>query len=176
MFVGLDSEYIARTYLMAKNIADNTRLIEQNAQYDIGSNIISRTPGGVDNQILLSDLQLALDNKSDLQKNIGLCVDTDSCRITNWNLQILNNLVDYIDKYHDYIEKYENGEYDANRKIKAINNYIKNINSVYNAYTKTAKKSYQNNEIDKEIYKFVLEDFKESLDKYKEKLNCNLQV
>ena len=58
VFVGLDSEYIARTYLMAKNIADNTRLIEQNAQYDIGSNIISRTPGGVDNQILLSDLQL----------------------------------------------------------------------------------------------------------------------
>ena len=34
VFVELDSEYIARTYLMAKNIADNTRLVEQNAQYD----------------------------------------------------------------------------------------------------------------------------------------------
>ena len=43
---------------MAKNIASNTRMIEQNAQYDIGSNIISRTSGGYDNNVLLSDLQL----------------------------------------------------------------------------------------------------------------------
>ena len=156
------------------------------------------------------DVNIILDNKSELQKNIGLCVDTDSCRITNWDLQSLNNqvyaneiyvkngggeyssrytdyiqtlkdeyieaLVDYIDKYHDYIEKYENGEYDTNRNIKAINSYIKNIDSVYSAYTKTAKKSYQNNEIDEETYRFILEDFKKSLDKYKEKLNSNLQV
>ncbi len=150
------------------------------------------------------DVYITLDNKSELQKNIGLCVDTDSCRITNWDLQILNNqvymneiyvknggseyssrykdyiqtlkdeyieaLIEYIDKYQDYIEKYENGEYNASRKIRAINNYINNIDSVYNAYTKTAKKSYQNNEIDKETYKFILEDFKEPLDKYKKKL------
>ena len=35
VFVGLDSEYIARTYLMAKNIADNTRLIEMRQQENI---------------------------------------------------------------------------------------------------------------------------------------------
>ena len=58
VFKGLDSDYIARTYLMAKNIADTTRLIEQNAQYDIGSNIVNRTPGGYSEQVLLSDLQL----------------------------------------------------------------------------------------------------------------------
>ena len=156
------------------------------------------------------DVHIALDNKSELQKNIGLCVDTDSCRITNWDLQSLNNqvyanemyvknggseyssrykdyiqtlkdeyveaLVDYIDKYQDYIGKYENGEYDANRKIKAINNYIRNIDSVYNSYMKIAKKSYKNNEIDEEAYKFILDDFKEPLAKYKEILNNNLQV
>ena len=66
MFKGLDSDYIARTYLMAKNIADTTRLIEQNAQYDIGSNIVNRTPGGYSEQVLLSDLQLmSLERGSD---------------------------------------------------------------------------------------------------------------
>ncbi len=156
------------------------------------------------------DVYITLDDKSELHKNIGLCVDTDSCRITNSDIQHLNNqvyanesyvksgdtdyssrykeyikalkdeyieaLVDYIDKYQDYIEKYENGEYDANRKIRAINNYIRNIDSVYNAYTKTAKKTYQNNEIDEETYKFIIDDFKEPLAKYKEMLNSNLQV
>ena len=156
------------------------------------------------------DVHITLDDKSELHKNIGLCVDTDSCSITNWDLQALNNqvyanesyiksgtnnyssrykdyiqtlkdeyietLVDYIDKYQEYIEKYDNSEYDASRKIRAINNYIKNIDSVYNLYTKTAKKSYQNNEIDEETYKFILDDFKAPLTKYKEKLNNNLQV
>lgn len=156
------------------------------------------------------DVYITLDDKSELHKNIGLCVDTDSCRITNSDIQHLNNqvyanesyvksgdtdyssrykdyiqtlkdeyveaLVDYIDKYQDYIEKYENGEYDSNRKIRAINNYIRNIDSVYNKYTKIAKKSYQDNEIDEETYKFILDDFKEPLAKYKEILNNNLQV
>ena len=75
-----------------------------------------------------------------------------------------------------FIEKYENGEYDSNRKIRAINNYIRNIDSVYNTYTKTAKKTYPNNEIDEETYKFMLDDFNEPLAKYKEILNNNLQV
>lgn len=156
------------------------------------------------------DVYITLDDKSELHKNIGLCVDTDSCRITNSDIQHLNNqvyanesyvksgdtdysarykdyiqtlkdeyieaLVDYIDKYQDYIEKYENGEYDSNRKIRVINNYIRNIDSVYNKYTKIAKKSYQDNEIDEETYKFIIDDFKESLAKYKEILNNNLQV
>ena len=157
------------------------------------------------------DVHITLDDKREIHKCIGLCVDTDSCIITNWDLQALNNqeyvneeynksgnssnysarykdyiqtlkdeyveaLVDYIDKYQDYIEKYENGEYDANRKIRAINNYIRNIDGVYNTYAKTAKKTYQNNEIDEETYKFILDDFKEPLTKYKEILNNNLQV
>ena len=41
---------------------------------------------------------------------------------------------------------------------------------------KIAKKSYKNNEIDEEAYKFILDDFKEPLAKYKEILNNNLQV
>ena len=156
------------------------------------------------------DVHITLDDKSELHKNIGLYVDTDSCSITNWDLQALNNqvyanetyvksgntdyssrykdyiqtlkdeyieaLIDYTDKYQEYIEKYDNSEYDVSRKIRAINNYIKNIDSVYNLYTKTAKKSYQNNEIDEETYKYILDDFKEPLTKYKEKLNNNLQV
>ena len=156
------------------------------------------------------DVHITLNDKKELHKNIGLCVDADSCNITNWDLQTLNNqiyaneeyvksgntdyssrykdyvqtlktdyveaLVDYIDKYQDYISKYENGEYDSNRKIRAINNYIKNVDSVYNKYTKTARKSYQNNEIDEETYKFIVEDLKAPLAKYKEVLNNNLQV
>lgn len=156
------------------------------------------------------DVHITLADKSELYKNIGLCVDTDSCNIMNWDLQNLNNqvytnesyvksgsadyssrykdyiqtlkdeyieaLIDYIDKCQDYIEKYENGEYESNGKIRAINNYIRNIDSVYNSYTKVAKKAYQNNEIDEETYKFILDDFKEPLAKYKEILNSNLQV
>ena len=156
------------------------------------------------------DVYITLADKSELHKNIGLCVDVDSCNIANWDLQNLNNqvysnesyiksgsseyssrykdyiqtlkdeyveaLVDYIDKYQEYIEKYENGEYNANRKIRAINNYINNIDSVYNAYTKIAKKSYQNNEIDEETYKYIESDFNELLTKYKKKLDNNLQV
>ena len=156
------------------------------------------------------DVYITLDDKTEMHKNIGLCVDLNSCNITNWDLQNLNiqvyanesyiksgsseyssrykeyiqalkdefieALIDYIDKYQDYIAKYENGDYDASRKIRAINNYIKNIDSVYNKYTKIAKKSYQDNEIDEETYKFILDDFKEPLAKYKEILNSNLQV
>ena len=156
------------------------------------------------------DVYVTLNDKSELHRNVGLCVDTDSCNITNWDLQPLNtrvyanedyikngdsnyttrykdyiqtlkdeyieSLVEYIDKYQDYIEKYETGDYTTDRKIRAINNYIKNIDNVYNTYTKTAKKSYQNNEIDEETYKYIIEDFKEPLIKYKEILNDNLQV
>lgn len=156
------------------------------------------------------DVHITLDDKKELHKAVGLCVDTDTCSITNWDLLSLNNqvyaneeyvksdssgyssqhkayiqtlrdeyieaLVDYIDKYQNYIEKYENGDYDVNEKIRAINNYIKNIDGVYNTYIKIAKKSYQNNEIYEETYKYVIEDFKEPLDKYKEILNNNLQI
>ena len=156
------------------------------------------------------DVYITLADKSELYKNIGLCVDVDSCNITNWDLQNLNNqvyanesyiksgsteyssrykdyiqtlkdeyieaLIDYIDKYQEYIEKYDNSEFDYNRKIRAINNYIKNIDSIYNKFTKDAKKAYQNNEIDEETYKFIIDDFKEPHAKYKEILNNNLQV
>ena len=156
------------------------------------------------------DVYITLADKSELHKTIGLCVDTDSCNITNWDLQTLNSqiyaneayvksgsadyssrykdyiqtlkdeyieaLIDYIDKYQEYIEKYDNGEFNSNRKIRAINNYIGNIDSVYNSYMKIAKKSYKNNEIDEETYKFILDDFKEPLAKYKVMLNNNLQV
>ena len=71
---------------------------------------------------------------------------------------------------------YENGKIDTNSKIRAINNYIRNIDNVYNTYTKTAKKAYQNNEIDEETYNYIIDDFKEPLAKYKEILNNNLQV
>ena len=156
------------------------------------------------------DVYVTLVDKRELHKTIGLCVDIDSCNITNWDLQNLNNqvytnetyiktgdgnyttrykdyvdtlkseyieaLIDYVDNYQEYINKYENGDYDTKRKIRAIGNYIKNIDSIYNKFTKTAKKSYQNNEIDEETYKFILDDLKEPLAKYKEILNNNLQV
>ena len=156
------------------------------------------------------DVHIVLEDKSEFHKNIGLCVDVDSCNITNWDLQKLNNqvyvnesniksgdadnssrykdyiqtlkdeyietLVDYIDKYQEYIEKYDDSDYDASHKIRAINNYIKNIDNVYNKYTKIAKMEYQNNNIDEETYKYILENLKELLTKYKEILNNNLQV
>ena len=61
------------------------------------------------------DVHITLADKSELHKNIGLCVDTDSCNITNWDLQNLNNQVytnesyvksgsaDYSSRYKDYI-------------------------------------------------------------------------
>ena len=157
------------------------------------------------------DVYITLDNKDEIHKNIGLCVDTDTCYITNNELQSINKqmyqnedyiknsenatyttryrdyaqsikdeyiqaLVDYIDNYDDYIKDYEDKVENSDRRIRAINNYIKNIDSVYNTYIRTAKKSYQNNEIDEETYKYIVEEFKEPLAKYKEKLNNNLQV
>lgn len=157
------------------------------------------------------DVYITLDNKDEIYKNIGLCVDTDTCYITNNELQSINKqmyqnedyiknsdnatyttryrdyvqsikdeyiqaLVDYIDKYDDYIKDYEDKVENSDRRIRAINNYIKNIDSVYNTYIRIAKKSYQNNEIDEETYKYIVEEFKEPLAKYKEKLNNNLQV
>ena len=157
------------------------------------------------------DVYITLDNKDEIHKNIGLCVDVDTCYVTNNELQKLNkqlfkneeyikssdnvtyttrykdyvqslkeeyiqSLVDYIDKYDDYIKDYEDKVDNSDRKIRAINNYIKNIDSVYNTYIRTAKKSYKNNEIDEKTYKNIVEEFKEPLSKYKEKLNNNLQV
>ena len=156
------------------------------------------------------DVDIALDDKKELHKNVGLCIDEETCNITNWDLQNLNSqvyinetylksgdsiystrykdyidtlkdeyigaLVNYVDNYQEYIEKYENGDYDASRKIRAINNYIKNIDSVYNKFTKTAKTAYHNNEIDEETYMYISEDFKEPLAKYREILDKNLQV
>ena len=156
------------------------------------------------------DVYITLADKSELHKNIGLCVDVDSCNITNWDFQNLNNqvyanesyiksgsseyssrykeyiqvlkdeyveaLIEYIDKYQDYIEKYDDGDYDVSRKIRSINNYIKNIDNVYNKYTKIVKIEYQSKNIDEETYKFIIDDFKEPHAKYKEILNNNLQV
>lgn len=157
------------------------------------------------------DVYITLDNKGEIHKNIGLCIDTDACYITNNELQSINkqmyqneeyikssdnatyttrykdyvkslkeeyiqSLVDYIDKYDDYIKDYEDKVENSDRKIRAINNYIKNIDSVYNTYIRTAKKSYQNNAIDENTYKYIVEEFKEPLAKYKEILNNNLQV
>ena len=39
------------------------------------------------------DVHITLDDKSEQHKSIGLCVDTDSCRITNSDIQYLNNQV-----------------------------------------------------------------------------------
>ena len=76
----LNKENIARKYLMAKNIANNSRLIEQNAQYDIGTNIISKTPGNNNNrEILLTDLQLITVNNANLKE------DSDMDGITDGN-------------------------------------------------------------------------------------------
>ena len=41
IFNGLDSEHIARTYTMAKNIVATYRIKDEYAYYDIGTNIIN---------------------------------------------------------------------------------------------------------------------------------------
>lgn len=91
-------------------------------------------------------------------------------------IEYIDDLISYIDKYENYIKEYEDRIEETSRKIKAINNYIKNIDTVYNNYIKIAKKSYNNNVIDKETYNYIVEDFKNPLSKYKQILNNNLQV
>ena len=101
-------------------------------------------------------------------------VSIDIPEISGENKSIIDKINNHL--LQEYIEKYDNGEFDSNRKLRVINNYIRNIDSVYNKYTKIAKKSYQDNEIDEETYKFIIDDFKEPPAKYKEILNNNLQV
>lgn len=90
--------------------------------------------------------------------------------------EYIQALIDYIDKYQDYISNYENKGTDVLNMIRAINSYIKNIDSVYNRYIKRAKNAYRNSEIDEETYKYIVDDFRVFLSKYKDILNSNLQV
>ena len=78
----IGSVYISRTYLMAKNIVENQRIKNQNAQYNIASNILSRTPGGDNNEIILSDLQKI---KLNTAKDNEFPDDTDRDGITDGN-------------------------------------------------------------------------------------------
>ena len=48
---------IARTYLMAKNIMDSSRVRDEFSYYDIGTNVIMKTPGADGDIYLLSDFQ-----------------------------------------------------------------------------------------------------------------------
>lgn len=157
------------------------------------------------------DVCITLDNKSEIHKDIGLCVTIDSCKITNSDFQNINKqvyqneeyvktndnatystrykdyvqslkneynqaLIDYIDSYESYIKEYENQSMNSDAIIRAISNYVYNIDSVYNKYIKIAHKSYQKYEIDEETYKYIEEEFKNPLYKYRDILNKNLQV
>ena len=57
-FTGMQGETnIARTYLMAKNIMDSSRVRDEFSYYDIGTNVIMKTPGADGDIYLLSDFQ-----------------------------------------------------------------------------------------------------------------------
>ena len=57
VFVGLTDYNIERTYLMAKNIVENEAIQNEYAYYNIGTNIITFTPGLDGSEYLLIDFQ-----------------------------------------------------------------------------------------------------------------------
>ena len=57
VFSGLTDYNIERTYIMAKNIVENEAIHNEYAYYDIGTNVITFTPGINGNEYLLIDFQ-----------------------------------------------------------------------------------------------------------------------
>ena len=57
VWVGLTDYNIERTYMMAKNIVESNRVQDEYAYYDIGTNIITYTPGLMGSEYMLVDLQ-----------------------------------------------------------------------------------------------------------------------
>lgn len=120
----LGDDYIARTYLMAKNIAENHRLTNQNAQYDIGSNILQRTPGGRDHTVLLTDLQ-----KIQLKATaFGFTDDADKDGILDGNEMGTYKQVD-ITKFVEHMLKAESGLSDVSALMENYRNNIRAANS-----------------------------------------------
>lgn len=121
----LSSDHVARTYLMAKNIAENHRLTNQNAQYDIGSNILQRTPGGNDNTILLTDLQKIKLNRAD---NGTFPDDADKDGILDGNEMGTYKRVD-ITGFVEYMLKAESGLSDVSTLMENYKNNIRTANA-----------------------------------------------
>ena len=120
----LGDDYIARTYLMAKNIAENHRLTNQNAQYDIGSNILQRTPGGRDHTVLLTDLQ-----KIQLKATaFGFIDDADYDGILDGNEMGTYKQVD-ITKFVEHMLKAESGLSDVSALMENYRNNIRAANA-----------------------------------------------
>ena len=57
VWTGLTDYNIERTYLMAKNIMESNKVKNEYAYYDIGTNIITYTPGLSGKEFILMDLQ-----------------------------------------------------------------------------------------------------------------------
>ena len=80
---GLDIANIARTYMMARNIMENEKVQSEYAYYNIGTNVISATPGLHGSEYLLIDFERVNLKKplyvrdKDNQKTIPTYEDTD---------------------------------------------------------------------------------------------------
>ena len=109
---------------MAKNIAENHRLTNQNAQYDIGSNILQRTPGGRDHTVLLTDLQ-----KIQLKATaFGFTDDADYDGILDGNEMGTYKQVD-ITKFVEHMLKAESGLSDVSALMENYRNNIRAANA-----------------------------------------------
>ena len=171
IFSGLDSEHIARTYLMAKNIVETNRIKNEYAYYDIGLNIISYTPGLDTGEIMLMDFQ-KIKLKSPLtvkvdDRNYKTYEDTDNDGIYDREElgdelsdsdreSSLKKKVDVSGFIRKAVERELYGNNDS--EIRANKEYIDEVvakvkYNIYNQRNKFDKENAENNKLNwKEVY------------------------
>lgn len=173
VWTGLTDYNIERTYMMAKNIAESNRLKDEYAYYNIGTNIITYTPGISGNEFLLMDLQKIKlkqpleiikngireqtkedsDNDGILDRNeLGdMTSESDNETATKIKVDITGFIKKAIEK-----ELYGNDEKEINNNQAYIKEVVSKVK--YNIYQQRNKFDKENSENNKWNWKEVYEN------------------
>ena len=152
-FSGMRGEKnIARTYLMSKNIIDSVGARSELSYYDVGTNVIMKTPGENGYVYLLSDFQkVELDDK--LSRDSA--VDTDSDGIYDNNeLRGLKeiDITEFV-RHTLYADLYGKDSDDIKKEQKALQDY--SIDIILSQYKQNVKSNFvtarSNNEYEYEF-------------------------
>ena len=166
VWTGLTDYNIERTYMMAKNIMSSNRIKDEYAYYNIGTNIITYTPGRQGTEYMLMDLQ-KINLKAPLkdENNNWTNVDSDNDGILDGNElgddtndsygdnKIKVDITGFIKKALEK-ELYGNNEKDINENQKYIKEVLSKVKfNIYNQRNKFDKENSENNKLNwKEVY------------------------
>ena len=81
--------------------------------------------------------------------------------------EYIEKLQEYLDNADSYVSEYENKTDNREALLRAVKNYIKDIENIYNTYDKKAKNYKKDALLDDETYKKLCADMRDTLKKYK---------